>query len=135
MMLVGLPTAQAADEVLTLACQGTTRVSIDGPPWSPDEPSSMSLIVNLTTRTVTGFRYQDTTGYDDIPVVAITAINELTVMFAGTKKYGEWPDGSDNSHTLTGTIDRVTGDVHVTWKGGTVIRTHSLKCRPAQRMF
>ena len=35
---------------LTLACQGTTRLSVDGSPWSPDEPSSMSVIVNFTTR-------------------------------------------------------------------------------------
>ena len=32
---------------LTLACKGTTRLSIDGSPWSPDEPTSMSLIVNF----------------------------------------------------------------------------------------
>jgi hypothetical protein len=37
---------------LTLACQGTTRLSIAGSPWSPDEPSSMSLIVNFATLTV-----------------------------------------------------------------------------------
>ena len=55
--------------------------------------------------------------------VAITGVNDLIVMFGGSK------DGSDPT-TITGTIYRMTGDVYVTWKGGAVTRTYSLKCRP-----
>jgi hypothetical protein len=52
-MLVGLPTAQAADETLTLACQGTT--TIFGMTETPKVlPISMGLIVNLTKRTFEG---------------------------------------------------------------------------------
>ena len=53
LVLATLPlTAHAAEPTgaLTLACEGTTRLRIDGSPWSPDEPSSMSVIVNFTTR-------------------------------------------------------------------------------------
>ena len=53
-MLVGLPTAQAADTTLTLACQGTaTDITqpVDGKP----EPVSMGIIINFTNRTVQGF--------------------------------------------------------------------------------
>jgi len=109
-------------ETLTLACQGTTRVSIAGSPWSPEEPSSMNFIVNFTTQTVTGLRYGGLS-YDDEFPVAITGVNDLIVMFGGSK------DGSDPT-TITGTIYRMTGDVYVTWKGGAVTRTYSLKCKP-----
>jgi len=52
-MLVGLPTAQAADTTLTLACQGTTTVTtMEG---AKPEPVSMGIIVNFTKNTVHGF--------------------------------------------------------------------------------
>jgi hypothetical protein len=44
-------TAQAADETLTLACQGTATditLPVDGKP----EPVSMGIIINFTARTV-----------------------------------------------------------------------------------
>jgi hypothetical protein len=109
-------------EPLTLACQGTTRLSIAGSPPSPDEPSSMRVIVNFAIGTVTGLRYGDLS-YDEFPV-GITGVNDLIVMFGGSD------DGSDNPTTITGTIYRMTGDVYVTWKGGAVTRTYSLKCKP-----
>jgi hypothetical protein len=45
-------TVQAADETLTLACQGTETVTTvkDAKP----EPVSMGIIVNFAARTVTG---------------------------------------------------------------------------------
>ena len=42
-MLVGLPTAHAADSTLTLACQGTTTAGTEGKP----EPVSMGIIVSV----------------------------------------------------------------------------------------
>jgi len=132
LVLATLPlTAHAAEPTgaLTLACEGTTRLRIDGSPWSPDEPSSMSVIVNFTTKTVTGLRYDDLS-YDDEFPVGITGVNDLIVMFSGYKKFGEYSDGSENSSTITGTIYRMTGDVYVTWKGGAVTRTYSLNCKP-----
>jgi hypothetical protein len=63
-MLVGLPTAQAADTTLTLACQGTAT-DISMPPGSTDitipagkpEPTSMGIILNFTARTVAGLDF------------------------------------------------------------------------------
>jgi hypothetical protein len=46
-MLVGLPTARAADEMLTLACKGTTIAGYEG---AKPEPLSMGIIVNLAFR-------------------------------------------------------------------------------------
>ena len=48
-MVVG-PTAQAADETLTLACKGTVQRNA-----MKSEPVSMGIIVNFTARTITGF--------------------------------------------------------------------------------
>ena len=123
LLTLALSTAQAADEVLTLACQGTTRVGS----VAPDEPNSMSLIVNFTAQTVAGFRHGDMRY--DIPV-AITAVNDLTITFGGSSKVG-----SDSETTLTGTIDFVTGDVQATGTVGTVTTNYSLKCKPTQRTF
>jgi hypothetical protein len=44
-----LMTAQAADETLTLACQGTTTFGTED---AKPEPISMGIIVNFTNRTV-----------------------------------------------------------------------------------
>jgi hypothetical protein len=53
-MLVGLPTAHAADSTLTLACKGT--VTIKASRFVDYEPDaiSMGLIVNFTARSVRG---------------------------------------------------------------------------------
>ena len=92
----------------------------------PAEPISWGLIVNFTARTVTGFRYP--TYLADFPV-AITAVNEVTVTFAGSRK-----DGNTDT-SLTGTVDRITGDLQATYEYARVTRTYSLKCKPTQRMF
>jgi len=126
-MLVGLPTAQAADPTLTLACNGTTTAGYEG---AKPEPLSMGIIVNFTNRTVQGF---GSPGVVDYPV-KITAWNEVTVSFYG----------SDEKMGLRtrGAIDRVTGDVDATSmaydpKNGKIVSqdVYALKCRPAQRMF
>ena len=61
-MLVGLPTAQAADTTLTLACQGTATSGVED---AKPEPVSMGIIVNFTKRTVQGFGHP---GLIDYPV-------------------------------------------------------------------
>jgi hypothetical protein len=127
-MLVGIPTAQSADEILTLACKGTKTSGLtDNKP----EPVSMGIIVNFTKRTVHGF---GSPGVMGVPV-EIIAWNDVTVEFLGS-------EGRKLEIALIkGTIDRVTGDVEATsmmtnTKGDTVMFVnYSLKCRPAQRMF
>jgi hypothetical protein len=117
--MVAGPTAQAADETMTLACQGTT---ISGVEDAKPEPISMGIIVNFTKRTVQGFAYP----------VKITDVNEVTVAFEGFTI--QW--------SAFGSIDRVTGDVEATSmltdaKTGKTIASasYALKCRPTQRMF
>jgi hypothetical protein len=125
-MLVGLPTAQAADQVLTLACQGTATTKF-GPDDSPTrEPISVGIVVNFTARTVKGFLGA---WEEDVPVKIIVA-NEATIQFGGSS--GPTPEAT----TLSGSIDRVTGEA---WASATMAgrasMTYALKCRPAQRMF
>ena len=129
-MVVGLSTAQAAEPTtLTLACQGTTTAGTED---AKPEPISMGIIVNFTKRTVQGFGHP---GFIDYPV-QITAWNDVTVAFGGSQAFG------NQKLSISGSIDRVTGDVEAT-DLSTDTKTHNtvsslhyaLKCRPAQRMF
>jgi hypothetical protein len=128
-MLVGLSAAQAADTTLTLACQGTTTAGYED---AKPEPTSMGIIVNFTKRTVQGFGHP---GLIDYPV-QITAWNDVTVAFRGSHAF------ANQQLSITGSIDRVTGDVEAT-DLSTDTKTHktvsslqyTLKCRPTQRMF
>jgi hypothetical protein len=117
-------TAQAANETLTLACQGTaTDITrpVDGKP----EPTSMGIIINFTARTVAGLDYP----------LKITSSDETTVFFEGRD------DTELTIRIISGSIDRVTGDmkaVSTKMDKNTVISlnvAYFLKCRPAQRMF
>jgi hypothetical protein len=77
-------------------------------------------------RTVHGFGYPGFSGLFDFPV-KITGTNEVTIAFHGSNQTG----GS-----ITGSIDRVTGDVEArTQTSPVIILRYALKCRPTQRMF
>jgi hypothetical protein len=124
----GLSTmAQAAETgTLTLACKGTTVAGYEGA--NPD-PISMGLIVSFTAGTVQGF---GTPGFVDFPA-KIAGINDVTVAFGGSGQLY----GSDWS--ISGRIDRVTGDVEATLfmtlaKTGKMISStrYLLKCRPTR---
>jgi hypothetical protein len=134
-MLVGLPTAQAADETLTLARQGTKTIRLMhiGRPdqRGPPDPISIGIIVNLTKQTVTNLDDQTQ------PPLEIQSVNETRITFGMLLSH---KDGR-HSRSASGRIDRVTGDVEATqaftndgWES-TIATTFSLKCRPAQRMF
>src|SRR5262245_5487641 len=144
-MLVGLPTAQAADTTLTLACQGTmiftSPAMPEGPPAPPtrkmeskkSEAISMGIVVDFTKNAVYGFGFP---GYSDDPPVSTTYVDEVLINFHGSKS----SEGMNTS--IGGTIDRVTGDVQALQvrtneENGEDLyrRKYSLKCRPAQRMF
>jgi hypothetical protein len=122
-------TAHADDATLTLACQGTTTFGTEA---AKPEPVSMGIIVNFTNRTVHGFGYPGFSGRFDFPV-KITGMDAVTVAFHGSSQTGE---------SITGSIDRVTGDVEARIqmsdsKTGDLlsILRYALKCRPTQRMF
>jgi hypothetical protein len=112
-------TVQAADTTLTLACQGTTTLG------TKSEPISMGIIVDFANHTVHGFGYPGFSGRFDFPV-KITGMNEVTIAF----------HGSNQTESVTGSIDRVTGDVEArTQTSPDMILLYALKCRPTQRMF
>jgi hypothetical protein len=131
MVLAGLSTAAAAEPaMLTLACKGRMAN-----PTTPDDkpvPIEMGLIINFTTRTVQGFNIP---GVADFPV-KITAMNDVTIGFFGADPE---PLPPIIKWTISGSIDRVTGDVGATSTASTdkvaTATTYELKCRPAQRMF
>jgi len=124
--LAALSTAQAAEpETLTLACQGT----MTDPQKNDDKPTpiSMGIIVDFANRTVHGFGSNP--GFPsrfEFPV-KITDMNEANLAFQGSNQIGE---------SITGSIDRVTGDVEARaemtqdW-----IVLYLLKCKPTQRLF
>jgi hypothetical protein len=121
-MIAG-PTAQAADTTLTLACDGTAHMSTMG----DTGPVSMGLVVNLTTRTVHGFREQLETDGSEIQL-KITEVKEAILILRGQKGIMDF----------SGFMDRMTGDMTVaaTQRPPVVFtKTYSLKCRPTQRMF
>jgi hypothetical protein len=125
-MLVGLPTAQAADTTLTLACQGAAIMSGD---IGDTGPVSMGLVVNLTTRTVHGFREQFVRdGYET--ELKITEVKEAILVLRG-------PTGSTGV-SVSGFMDRMSGDMTVTVSQeppAAFTKTYTLKCTPVQRMF
>jgi hypothetical protein len=121
-----ISTAQAADEVLTLACQGATHTRIGKTDQPTREPISTGIIINLTARTVEGF------SVEDLPVKIRTA-DQATIRFEGSDPTVAF------TRKVTGTIDRVTGETLATFTmqgaGEPAIVTFSLKCRPTKRMF
>ena len=128
--MVAGPTAQAADNTLTLACQGTatTKVFLGKFVDYEPEPISMGLIVNFTKRTVQGTARWGPWLFDD--QLPITELTEGTVVFSGWSKL--------MGMTIRGSMDRVTGDVGMlaTTKGEkSEALDYALKCKPAQRMF
>ena len=128
-------TAEAADETLPLACQGTVTETMMEEEKKP-EPISMGIIVNFTNSTVQGFGNPDPN--EDFPI-QITEVNAATISFQG--KRPESPKAGIDRR-IEGTIDRVTGDVNAT-DTLTNLKTskiaystrYALKCRPTQRMF
>src|SRR5262249_53880043 len=96
---LGLATAQAAEPMLTLACQGTVADNI-----KPDAKQPISMFLNFTTRTVQGFPH--------IGDAEITKVDDGHIVFFasyhGSKEVQvEWG--------FVGTIDRVTGDLKAHW--------------------
>ena len=109
MMLVGLPTAQAADTTLTLACQGTKTSRVGAATSS--EVINIGIIVDFQKKTVVGLSDN---------ALTIVGSTETTISFVGG--------------TMKGTLDRVTGTLDATLIRSD-LRSWNLKCRPTQRMF
>jgi len=112
-------TAQAADSILTLACQGTAISTIGAIDQPRRGPISFGVVVNLTAGTVEGFPVED------LPV-KITAADQATIQFEGSQT-----PVATLTRRFNGTIDRVTGDAWATYTMNPVVVKFSLKCSPA----
>jgi hypothetical protein len=119
-LLVALPTAQAADTVQTLACKGkeTSKTSGGGGARTSSEVINIGIIVDLQKKTVVGLE----------PTVPLTidSVTETTISFSGAQ--GDW--------NMSGILDRVTGSLIASSgrsNGPTI--SHDLQCKPTQRMF
>ena len=105
----------AAPETLTLTCKGTAAIRTDFPkPY----PLSMDLIVDFTTRTVQGTARQRPYVFDD--QLQITEWNEATVIFRGFSQF--------LGKNVSGSMDRMTGDVGMVATSTTQTIDYSLKC-------
>ena len=126
-IVAGLPMlAQAAEPAtLTLTCKGTATIRADYPLQSKPQPLSMDLIVNFTTRTVVGTARQRPYVFDD--QLQITEWNDVTVIFRGFSQF--------LGKNISGSMDRMTGDVGMLATSKTEAIDYSLKCTPTQRMF
>jgi hypothetical protein len=122
LVLASLSIAQAAEPTgtLTLACQGTAKLG------QKTDPISKGIIVNFADRTVHGFGYPGASDRFDYPV-KITGMNEVIIAFHGLNH--------DASESISGSIDRVTGDVEARNDTPSAILVYTLKCKPTQRMF
>jgi hypothetical protein len=129
MLVVASTMSQAVEPAkLALACQGHSHYLEADSQWLP---VSFRIIVNLADRTVQSFRYPD----EDFPI-KITDINETTIVFHGSSRHTP----GATYRQINGGIDRVTGDGEATsdvtsWRESKASAIHSLKCKPAQRMF
>jgi hypothetical protein len=124
-------TAQAAwwDTTVLLACSGSATMSTDTTEIGDTGPVSMGLVVDLTTRTVHGFRGQFEKDGSEVPL-KITEVKETILVLSGQM--------GPTSIALSGFMDRVTGDMTLTATQRSpagFTKTYALKCRPAQRMF
>jgi hypothetical protein len=129
-MLVGLPTAHAADTTLMLTCKGTANMTLSTGESGDTGPVSMGLVVDLRARTVAGFREQFTNSQMSLK---ITEVKEEVLVLGGQL---DLPGRSIMD--LSGFMDRMTGDMTVTATQRPPVvftKTYSLKCRPTQRMF
>ena len=105
----------AAPETLTLTCKGTATIRADSP---KPNPLSMDLIVDFTTRTVQGNARQRPYVFDD--QLQITEWNEATVIFRGFSQF--------LGKNVSGSMDRMTGDVGMVATSTTQTIDYSLKC-------
>ena len=110
-----LAQAAAPPPTLSLTCKGTATIRADVPkPY----PLSMDLIVDFTTRTVQGNARQRPYVFDD--QLQIAEWNEVTVIFQGFSKF--------LGKNVSGSMDRMTGDVGMVATSTTQTIDYSLKC-------
>jgi hypothetical protein len=120
--MVAGPMAQAADATLSLACKGTATIRAAPPLEYKPQPISTGLLINFTSRTVRGTERQGPYLFDD--QLQITEWNEVTVIFRGFSQFLRM--------SISGSMDRMTGDVGMVATSKAEVVDYSLKCIPTQ---
>src|SRR5262249_24891486 len=112
---LSIPTAQA-DEPTYLSCSGTLYVLSAGRP-SPEEPWTLSLIIDTDKKTVT---------VADYPPVKLFSDEKNTVVFN--------PSPPSDFGVSTGTLNRITGEarIRIIREGLQIFRG---TCKSARKLF
>jgi len=115
--MLGLSTAHAADETLTLACKGKETSGVAARKSS--EVINIGIVVDFQKKTVVGL--------EPTTPLTIDGLTETTISFVGQE--ADWH--------MSGTLDRVTGSLIAASirSNPNLLFTFDLHCRPAQRMF
>jgi hypothetical protein len=118
--LVGLPTAHAADTMLTLACKGTETFRVWRDASSTSSEVNIGIIVDLQKKTLVGLELTTPLTIDD-------DLTETKIPFSGAGP--EW--------IMEGVLDRMTGSLVASSirSDRKMTLSWNLKCRPTQRMF
>jgi hypothetical protein len=120
------PLKAQQQNVITLSCNGASKLTAAAADLKPDPITNLGIIVNLTDRTVTFMDY----------VTPITNSSATNVSFMG--RQAPVVGGLKlKPFTIDGTIDRVTGAVSVGWWHEQVGNNSQwdLTCRLATRLF
>jgi len=111
-MLFALSPSQAEDTVLTLACQGTTTTSED----AVAKPVSMGIVINPEAGKIDGFFRQ---------FRAEISTNQTKWVFTSIVEGTGGP-------RLSGSVDRVTGDLKARILFAQWFTDYALKCGPVK---
>jgi hypothetical protein len=112
--------AQQQGSTITLSCNGTAKLTATAAAdLKPDPVTNLGIIANAANHTVTFGDY----------VIPITSITATQVSFSSQYVKGK--------PTISGSIDRVTGNTEIDWWYENVGNNSSwdLTCRPATRLF
>jgi|SRR6516162_8654705 len=116
-VMLGLSTAHAADETLTLACKGKETSGVAARKSS--EVINIGIVVDFQKKTVVGL--------EPTTPLTIDGLTETTISFVGQE--ADWH--------MSGTLDRVTGSLVATSirRNPDFMVSLDLQCKPTQRMF
>ena len=110
--LAGLSPAQAEDTVLTLACNGTTTTTDD----AVAKPVSMGIVIDLKAGKIDGFFRQ---------FRAEISTNQTKWVFASIVE-------ETGGARLSGSVDRITGDLKARILFRQWFTDYALKCGPVK---
>jgi hypothetical protein len=116
------PYPLAARRWRRLPGKGTATIRAAPPLEYKPQPISTGLLINFTSRTVRGTERQGPYLFDD--QLQITEWNEVTVIFRGFSQFLRM--------SISGSMDRMTGDVGMVATSKAEVVDYSLKCMPTQ---